>query len=45
MEHRTEKKDSQRRNKVSTKEALNTWIKRCRVEVEEAGNNEATENS
>ena len=24
---------------------LNTWIKRCRVEVEEIRNNEATENS
>ena len=39
------KKESQRKNNVSTKEALNTWIKICRIEVEETGNNEAAENS
>ena len=39
------KKRAREETESRQKEALNTWIKRCRVEVEETRNNEAAENS
>ena len=45
MEHRTGKKSAREEAESRQKEALNTRIKRSRMEVEEIGNNEEAENS
>ena len=45
MEHRTGKKRAREEAKSRQKGALDTWIKRSRVEVEETESNEAAENS